>query len=58
MLDVMYEIPSNDKISQCIITKDSILGKERPKLVEGERKAKDKKDSPLRAQKGDIENAS
>lgn len=38
MLDVMYEIPGNDKISKCIVTKDAILGKEQPKLVEGEKK--------------------
>jgi ATP-dependent Clp protease ATP-binding subunit ClpX len=34
MLDVMYEIPSNDKIAQCIVTKNSIQGTERPRLIE------------------------
>jgi ATP-dependent Clp protease ATP-binding subunit ClpX len=58
MLDVMYEIPSNDKIVKCIITKDSILGVSKPTLVEGEKKPKEKKKSKLRAEKGDIENAS
>jgi ATP-dependent Clp protease ATP-binding subunit ClpX len=38
MLDVMYDIPSNNKISKVIITKDSILGTKLPVLVEGERK--------------------
>jgi len=38
MLDVMYEVPSNDKISKCIVTKASIQGKEQPKLIEGEKK--------------------
>jgi ATP-dependent Clp protease ATP-binding subunit ClpX len=38
MLDVMYEIPSNEKISKCIVTKASIEGTESPRLVEGERK--------------------
>ncbi len=38
MLDVMYEIPANEKIAKCIVTKASIEGKEQPKLVEGERK--------------------
>ncbi len=38
MLDVMYEIPGNDKIAKCIVTKEAIEGVERPKLVEGERK--------------------
>lgn len=34
MLDVMYELPSNDKIYKCVVTRDSILGKEHPKLLE------------------------
>ena len=38
MLDVMYEIPGNEKIGKCIVTKDAIQGKESPKLVEGPRK--------------------
>lgn len=38
MLDVMYEIPGNEKISKCIVTKDAIQGIEKPTLVEGERK--------------------
>ena len=38
MLDVMYEIPANEKIAKCIVTKAAIEGKEQPKLVEGERK--------------------
>jgi ATP-dependent Clp protease ATP-binding subunit ClpX len=38
MLEVMYDIPSNDKICKVIVTKDSILGKENPQLVEGEKK--------------------
>ena len=36
MLDVMYEIPSKGNIVKCIVTKDSILGKEKPRLIEGE----------------------
>lgn len=57
MLDVMYEIPTNISIAKCVITKDSILGKEKPKLIEGERKiatAKEKKNSLEK----NIENAS
>ncbi len=38
MLDVMYEIPGNEKIAKCIVTKAAIEGKEQPKLIEGERK--------------------
>ena len=40
MLDVMYEIPGNDKISKCVVTKAAIEGKEQPKLIEGEKKLK------------------
>ncbi|MBD67101.1 MAG: ATP-dependent Clp protease ATP-binding subunit ClpX [Halobacteriovoraceae bacterium] len=38
MLDVMYEIPSNEKIAKCVVTKAAIQGTEQPKLIEGERK--------------------
>jgi ATP-dependent Clp protease ATP-binding subunit ClpX len=41
MLDVMYDIPGNDKICKCIVTKDAILGKARPTLVEGEKLQRD-----------------
>jgi ATP-dependent Clp protease ATP-binding subunit ClpX len=33
MTDVMFEIPSNDKIEKCVITKEVIDGKEKPKLL-------------------------
>ena len=42
MLDVMYEIPGNEKIAKCVVTKASIQGKEQPKLIEGERKVVEK----------------
>jgi ATP-dependent Clp protease ATP-binding subunit ClpX len=42
MLDVMYEIPANDKIAKCIVTKAAIQGREQPKLVEGARKVPEK----------------
>ncbi|MCP4911795.1 MAG: ATP-dependent Clp protease ATP-binding subunit ClpX [Oligoflexia bacterium] len=38
MLDVMYEVPSNDKICKVVVTKDSIQGKCSPTVIEGERK--------------------
>lgn len=44
MLDVMYDIPSNDKVVKCVVTKDSIMGLERPQLIEGERKKKEAAD--------------
>lgn len=38
MLDVMYDIPGNDKICKVVVTMDSILGKEAPRLIEGTKK--------------------
>lgn len=40
MLDVMYDIPGNDKVCKVIVTKDSILGKATPTVVEGPREVK------------------
>jgi len=60
MLDIMYEVPSNDKVNKIIVTRDSILGKERPRLEEGPKKdftGGDGGSSPLKA-KSDIETAS
>jgi ATP-dependent Clp protease ATP-binding subunit ClpX len=37
MLDVMYEVPANDKVCKVIVTLDSVKGKAAPKLVEGPR---------------------
>ncbi|EQC46569.1 ATP-dependent Clp protease ATP-binding subunit ClpX [Bacteriovorax sp. Seq25_V] len=37
MLDVMYEVPSNDKICKIIVTLDSIKGDKGPTVVEGEK---------------------
>lgn len=33
MQDAMYEVPSDDSIQECIITKEAVLGEEDPKLV-------------------------
>ncbi len=33
MLDVMYELPSREDIVECVITKETITGGERPKLL-------------------------
>ena len=40
MLDVMYDIPSNDKINKVVVTKASILGKESPRLLKVKEKRK------------------
>jgi len=57
MLDVMYEIPTNDKICKVLITHDSILGKTSPKLIEGERKLNNPPDGGSKGSKT-IESAS
>ncbi|MBT7610911.1 MAG: ATP-dependent Clp protease ATP-binding subunit ClpX [Bacteriovoracaceae bacterium] len=57
MLDVMYDIPSNDKIYKVVVTKESILGTESPQLIEGERKKLAEKSTTLKGQKS-IETAS
>ncbi len=46
MLEIMYEVPSNDKICKIIVTLSSIKGLEQPKLVEGEKKIKKPSSSP------------
>ena len=33
MTDIMYEIPSNDRIQKCIITKAVVEGKEKPEVI-------------------------
>jgi len=38
MMDVMYEIPSDESIVKCVITKGSIEGTEKPVLVRKEKK--------------------
>ena len=30
MMDVMYEIPSDDSIAECILTKKAVDGEEKP----------------------------
>jgi len=38
MLDVMYEIPSDESITECVVTKEAVLKKELPKLVRKQEK--------------------
>jgi len=40
MLDVMYEVPFNEKIAKVVITPESIRGEKAPTTIEGERKKK------------------
>ncbi|MGH7266136.1 MAG: ATP-dependent Clp protease ATP-binding subunit ClpX, partial [Candidatus Rokuibacteriota bacterium] len=39
MLDVMYELPSIQGLAECIITREVIVGTERPVLISEQRKA-------------------
>ena len=57
MLDVMYDIPSNDKVYKVVITKESIQGISPPELIEGERKLLAEKNTTLKSHKT-IETAS
>ncbi len=38
MLDVMYDIPSTDNVEKCIITKETVINNQQPKLVIGEQR--------------------
>jgi ATP-dependent Clp protease ATP-binding subunit ClpX len=38
MLDVMYDVPANEKVCKVIVTVESVTGKGTPKVVEGPRK--------------------
>jgi ATP-dependent Clp protease ATP-binding subunit ClpX len=40
MLDVMYEIPSRDDIAKCVITRETIVKKEKPIIITMDRKKK------------------
>ena len=40
MRDIMFDIPSNEKIEQCIITKDTVLNNASPKIIENPNKVK------------------
>lgn len=58
MLDVMYEIPSNDKACKVVVSLDAILGKEPPRVIEGERAVKETADRTTMRPKKDMETGS
>lgn len=33
MMDIMYEIPSDDNIAECVLTKDAVAGTEKPRIT-------------------------
>ena len=56
MRDIMFDIPSNPKIEKCIITKDTVEKKEKPKLIINENKTSKKikvKKKPIEQKKQD-----
>ena len=57
MRDIMFDIPSNPKIEKCIITKDTVEGKDGPKLVINEKKTSKRikiKKKPIEANKSET----
>lgn len=57
MLDVMYDLPGNEKVAKCIITQEAITGAGKPILEEGDRKKRLETKAGAKAAKK-IENAS
>lgn len=53
MRDIMYDIPSNPKIEKCIVTKATVEGKEKPKVIINENKEEKPK---VRKQKVETNN--
>ena len=43
MRDIMFDIPSNEKIEKCIITRDTVVNNAGPKIVENPDKIKNVK---------------
>lgn len=41
MRDIMYDIPSNEKIVKCIITKDTVINKKEPEIIIDENKKRE-----------------
>ena len=40
MRDIMFDIPSNEKIEQCIVTKETVLNNQEPRIIENPNKVK------------------
>ena len=43
MRDIMFDIPSNEKIEKCIITRDTVVNNAGPQIIENENKVKKNK---------------
>lgn len=57
MLEVMYDVPANDKANKVVITEASIKGTESPRVLEGPRKEKTATAGTTLEAKKDIESA-
>ncbi len=57
MRDIMFDIPSNNKIEKCIITKQTVLNNDQPKLVINENKEQKKKKKKKVVQKDKKQSA-
>ncbi|HUM83391.1 MAG TPA: ATP-dependent Clp protease ATP-binding subunit ClpX [Lachnospiraceae bacterium] len=59
VMDSMYHVPSDPTITECIITKESVDGKEKPRLIHGEAVAlpEKKKAGTRKDEKTDVETA-
>ena len=55
MLDVMYDIPSQDSVEKCIITRETVVNNEQPSLILGEQR---KTLPPVKKKKREIDPAS
>ena len=40
MTEIMFDIPSNEKIEQCIVTKETVLDNQEPRIIENPNKVK------------------
>ncbi len=58
MLDVMYDIPSNEKVNKVVVTLDSIRGSSPPEVHEGPKKVFEAEKGAGVIGKGSIESAS
>ena len=58
MRDVMFDIPTNKNIVECIITRDTVEKGEEPKLVLNEVKKANKRATKTSKSKGNVESAS
>ena len=41
-MDPMYKVPSDETVTECVITKEAVKGKEEPQLLHGEQRIEKK----------------